>query len=196
MAADRPDWLVGWTAASLDEDLLPLWQLSPYGPPWPLNLRLPVARAACRTPRPLPRDRSYGSEQDGSLVVCPGCGTLTGRGAGWVRTALEEALRARFGRCGSVQLSLDLSGGIDSTSLCYLADRLGIPFSTVHLAFSDPSNRTADGRSAPGPTLMSRTTRRSRPVRCRATSLTRLPRRPRSPWKARRPSCCAASSNI
>ncbi len=63
-------------------------------------------------------------------------------GAGAVRQALEEAVAAR--RPVEGRLSADLSGGMDSTSLCYLADRAGMPdLLTFRWAEADVANDDA-----------------------------------------------------
>jgi asparagine synthase (glutamine-hydrolysing) len=140
VAADRADWLVRWTGASLDEDLLPLRLLLPYGPPWPLSHRCMWRGVREVTPGHwLQLDRDGGSRIR-RWWSAPEPELSQADGAQRVRAALEESIRARAGSSGTSPLSLDLSGGMDSTSLCYLAHHLNIPTSTVHYAFSDPAN--------------------------------------------------------
>jgi asparagine synthase (glutamine-hydrolysing) len=63
-------------------------------------------------------------------------------GAGAVRHALETAVAAR--RPGPGRLSADLSGGMDSTSLCFLAARAGTPnLVTLRWAEADVANDDA-----------------------------------------------------
>jgi asparagine synthase (glutamine-hydrolysing) len=140
VAADRADWLVQWTKAALDEDLLPLRLLLPYGPPWPLSHRCQWRGVREVTPGHwLDLDRNGGSRTR-KWWSAPEPALSHVEGAQRVRTTLEESIRARARSTGAQPLSLDLSGGMDSTSLCYLAHHLGLPISTIHYAFSDPAN--------------------------------------------------------
>jgi asparagine synthase (glutamine-hydrolysing) len=59
-------------------------------------------------------------------------------GAAAVRTALVEAVTARL-RPGKV-LAADLSGGLDSTSICFLAAQAGVELLTVTLRWAAPGN--------------------------------------------------------
>jgi asparagine synthase (glutamine-hydrolysing) len=140
VVADRPDRLVGWTEASLDAEQVALQLLGAYDPPWPLN---------------------FSSMWRGIRSVLPGeCIHLDPAGAAgtrqwWcppapevplaevvdpLREALLEAVAARTGPDRSVRLSLDLSGGMDSTGLCYLAHHQEIPLITFHCEALDPSD--------------------------------------------------------
>jgi asparagine synthase (glutamine-hydrolysing) len=140
VAADRPDWLVRWCGASLDENLLSLWLLQPYGPPWPLSDRC-LWRGVHAVPpgHYLELDRE-GSGRSVRWWSPPEPELSRAEGAERVRTVLEESIRARADATRSTALSFDLSGGMDSTTLCYVADHLGLSFTTIHYAFSDPSN--------------------------------------------------------
>jgi asparagine synthase (glutamine-hydrolysing) len=140
VATDRADWLVQWTGAGLDEDLLPLRLLLPYGPPWPLSHRSQWRGVREVTPGHwLELDRDGGSRTRRWWSV-PEPVLSYAEGAQQVRATLTESIQARARSSGTRPLSLDLSGGMDSTSLCYLAHQLRIPLSTVHYAFSDPAN--------------------------------------------------------
>jgi asparagine synthase (glutamine-hydrolysing) len=140
VAADRPDWLVRWTGASLDERLLPVWLLLPYGPPWPVIYR-PLWHGvhAVLPGHCLDLDDS-GTPRTSRWWSIPEPELSRSEGAERVLAALEDAIRARAGSAGSVPLSFDLSGGMDSTSLCYLADRQRIPLTTINYVAADPTN--------------------------------------------------------
>lgn len=60
-------------------------------------------------------------------------------GAAVVRTALVEAVTARVQR--GVVLAADLSGGLDSTSICFLAAQAGARLVTVTLRWTAPGNK-------------------------------------------------------
>jgi asparagine synthase (glutamine-hydrolysing) len=140
VAADRPGWLVQWTGAQLDQDLLALRLLIPYGPPWPLS-----NRCLWRGVHAVPPGHYLALDRDGAGRMVrwwspPEPELSRAEGAGRVRAALADSIRSRVDSSGSRPLSFDLSGGMDSTSLCYLAGHIGVRFSTIHYAFSDPSN--------------------------------------------------------
>ncbi|MFJ8689559.1 asparagine synthase-related protein [Micromonospora wenchangensis] len=149
VAADRPQFVASMLGASIDEDVLAMQLLTPHGPPWPLNLdevwrgvrALPPGHHLDVAPNGVARLRRYWTPPEPELPLAVGAARL--------RTALEESVQARTGRGRSV--SVDLSGGKDSTSLCFLAARQA-PASliTLHLAASDPANedRALAARSA------------------------------------------------
>jgi asparagine synthase (glutamine-hydrolysing) len=69
------------------------------------------------------------------------------QGSEALRSALCDAVALRAGRGGTV--SADLSGGLDSTALCFLADAAGADLVTYHVAPLDHANRdTAWARRA------------------------------------------------
>ncbi|KNB54029.1 asparagine synthase-related protein [Streptomyces caatingaensis] len=137
VAADRSDILARLARAGLDEETLALHLLS-SPPPYPLDTRCvwrgvegvrpgyglllePDGRARTRPwwspPEPV-RPRA-----DAALVI---------------RRALTEAV----GSCtaGGGTVSADLSGGMDSTSLCFLAARGPSRLVTLHWTGRDPAN--------------------------------------------------------
>ncbi|MFE7135728.1 asparagine synthase-related protein [Streptomyces sp. NPDC057638] len=138
LAAGHPAALAALTGAGIDEELLAAQLLGPYGPPWPLN-----ARCLWRGVRTVPPGRYLDLTRDGTGTTVPYWTPPTPdvplvRAAPALRDALETAVRARVE--GRATVSADLSGGKDSTSLCFLAARGGARLVTVHLQSSDPGN--------------------------------------------------------
>ncbi|MEU8425047.1 asparagine synthase-related protein [Micromonospora sp. NPDC048835] len=149
VAGDDARVLAAVTGAGIDEDVLAMQMLGPYGPPWPLNLT-----SVWRGIQTVPPGHHLDLNAEGSVRVRrywspPEAELPLSIGAPILRAALTGAVRARTGRSGIV--SADLSGGLDSTSLCFLAARQSpAALVTTHLASSDPGNedRTWAGRSA------------------------------------------------
>lgn len=142
VGADRPQALVALTGASLDEELLALQLLAPYGPPWPLSDR-PVWRGV-QSP-PSGHYLRLDSQATAHLVRWwspPEPHVPLAVAAPRLQEALIAAVDARFSRDRLV--SADLSGGMDSTSLCYLATRRGDSISTIHYESVDPANADLD----------------------------------------------------
>jgi asparagine synthase (glutamine-hydrolysing) len=118
VAATSPESLVALTGARLDEQALALRLLTPVAP-WPLSLRsvwsgvrqLPGGHWLHLDPGGHPRPVSWWSppEPDRPLAEA----------ATAIRAALRESVAVRVGGCEVV--SADLSGGLDSTCLCFLA---------------------------------------------------------------------------
>ncbi|MFE9682000.1 asparagine synthase-related protein [Streptomyces sp. NPDC006285] len=130
MAADRPEALADRIGARVDEERVALELLSPFGPPEPLSERS-VWRGV-RSPRIghcLEIDRN-GAGRTRRWWTPPAPERPLGDG-GFVREALFDAVAART--AGQPVVSADLSGGLDSTSLCFVADRSGgTPLATLH----------------------------------------------------------------
>ncbi|MEE6263534.1 asparagine synthase-related protein [Plantactinospora sonchi] len=138
VAADRPQTLARLTGAGIVEELLPLQILAPFGPPWPLN-----DRCLWRGVRTLTPGHRLGIEADGTARTVswwtpPEPEVPLAEGAGVLRDALVAAVEARTAR--GVPVSADLSGGMDSTSLCYLIAGQGVPLVTFHYDSVDPSS--------------------------------------------------------
>ncbi|MFK0114286.1 lasso peptide isopeptide bond-forming cyclase [Streptomyces sp. NPDC090994] len=130
--------LVRLTGADLDETVLAARLLAPGGAPWPLSLR-PVTRGVdpLGTGHWLELDADGRSRQIRWWELPEATRTLE-QGAQAVRSALSEALAARV-RPGRT-ISADLSGGLDSTSLCFLADAAGADLVTYHVMPLDGAN--------------------------------------------------------
>ncbi len=132
VAADRPQTVAALAGASVDEEALALRLLSPYGPPWPLAdeclwrgvTSLSVGHYLELAPDVPARTRRWWSPPEPELSPEDGAIRL--------REALSEAVDTRLQH--GITVSADLSGGMDSTSLCYLAGRDGAPLITVHYA--------------------------------------------------------------
>ncbi|MEV4256342.1 asparagine synthase-related protein [Spirillospora sp. NPDC049652] len=118
VAADRPDGLAELTDAGISEEALAVRLLAPTVP-WPLN-----EECLWEGIQALPVGGHLRIGIDGRGRVRPG-GPLPvpeaplAEGAQRVRRALTEAVRVRTD--GQALLSADLSGGMDSTSVCFLA---------------------------------------------------------------------------
>ncbi|MER6568215.1 lasso peptide isopeptide bond-forming cyclase [Streptomyces sp. NPDC001093] len=130
--------LLRLTGASLDETLLAARLLAPGGAPWPLAQR-PVRRGveAVTTGHWLELDRDGRARQIRWWSLPEASRTLA-QGAAAVRSALDDAIGARVAP-GRI-LSADLSGGLDSTSLCFLAQAAGADLVTCHVTPLDSAN--------------------------------------------------------
>ncbi len=138
VAADRPQTLAGLTGAGVVEEALALQLLAPFGPPWPLS-----NQCLWQGVRTLAPGHRLELDHDGTGRTVPWWTApqpdvpLT-VGAATLRDALAAAVEART--AAGVRISADLSGGMDSTSLCYLAARQAVPLVTLHYDSVDPSS--------------------------------------------------------
>ncbi|MFE6908570.1 lasso peptide isopeptide bond-forming cyclase [Streptomyces erythrochromogenes] len=138
VAASGVEPLLRLTNASLDETVLAARLLAPGGAPWPLAQR-PVRKGI----DPLGTGHWLQLDADGRARQIrwwelPEASRSLAQGAAAVRSALSEALAARVGPGRTI--SADLSGGMDSTSLCFLADQAGADLVTYHVAPFDSAN--------------------------------------------------------
>ncbi|WP_405922383.1 asparagine synthase-related protein [Streptomyces sp. NBC_00868] len=119
LAADRPQALADRIGASIDEDQVALALLSPFGPPWPLSERS-LWRGVCSPAAghclEIGRD---GTGRTRQWWTAPEPYRPLGNGD-TIRQALTEAVASCT--AGQEVVSADMSGGLDSTSLCFLAD--------------------------------------------------------------------------
>lgn len=130
VCADRPSTLAALVGQGIDRDELPLLLLAPFGAPWPLSERTPwkgvrplsAGEEITLAPDGTSRRRRWWTppEPELSLEV----------GAGRIRETLREAVAARAG--AGEPLSSDFSGGMDSTTLAFLATELPNPLTTLH----------------------------------------------------------------
>jgi asparagine synthase (glutamine-hydrolysing) len=137
VAADRADVLARVVSAELDVDQLALRLLV-------LSDTLPTTEdstALWRGVTAVPEGSSLSLDGDGRFRVerCwspPASDLPLERAAPVFRDALNRAVRVRtdLGR----RLSADLSGGLDSTTICYLATRAGRPVTTFTSDTGDP----------------------------------------------------------
>ena len=139
--------LLRLVAAPLDETVLAAQLLVPGGAPWPVAQR-PVRRgiepllAGCW----LEIDAAGRSRQIRWWNLPPANETLD-QGADALGSALSASIAARTG--AGKAISADLSGGLDSTSLCFLAVDAGAELSTYHVEPLDRANQdTAWARRA------------------------------------------------
>ncbi|MFF0106685.1 lasso peptide isopeptide bond-forming cyclase [Streptomyces hirsutus] len=147
VAASAVGPLLSLTGAGLDDTLLAARLLAPGGAPWPLSLR-PVHRGvdALGTGHWLEQEPDGRSRQIRWWTLPEATRSLV-QGAGAVRSVLTEAIAARIRP--DTTLSADLSGGLDSTSLCFLADAAGADLVTYHVMPLDGANEdTAWARKA------------------------------------------------
>jgi asparagine synthase (glutamine-hydrolysing) len=137
VAADRPQSLASLTGAGIAEDLLAARLLAPW-PPWPLSeYCLWQGVEALPTGCYLDMD-AHGSGQTVRWWTPPSPETPLSVGADLVRSALHDAVAARTQ--GSSLVSADLSGGMDSTSLCFLAAGSAARLLTTHWEAEDPAD--------------------------------------------------------
>jgi asparagine synthase (glutamine-hydrolysing) len=137
MASTGPSALTAIMGARLDEDTLALRLLSPVAP-WPLSLRsvwCGVRQLAVGCWLQVDRD---GGHRAVNWWHPPRDRLPRAEAAGAVRAVLRDAVAARTSDRAVV--SADLSGGLDSTSLCFLAATTGARLLTYHWRPLDPAN--------------------------------------------------------
>lgn len=137
VAADRPQSLAPLAGTDIVEDLLAPRLLAPW-PPWPLN-----ESCLWRGVEPLALGHYLELDRDGRARTVrwwtpPEPALPLREGAERVRSALQEAVAARA-RPGET-VSADLSGGMDSTSLCFLAARSAGRLVTTRWRAADPAD--------------------------------------------------------
>ena len=137
VAASEVESLIRLTSAPLDEIALAARLLAPGGAPWPLALR-PVRRGIdpLTTGHWLELDADGRSRQHRWWKL-PEASLSLAQGAAAVRSALSEAIATRVAPGRTI--SADLSGGLDSTALCFLADAADADLVTYH---TQPLDRT------------------------------------------------------
>jgi asparagine synthase (glutamine-hydrolysing) len=137
VAADRADVLAGAAGAEVDVELLALRLLvltEPLPTPedstslWRGVTAVPEGSGLTLDRDGRPRVERYWSPPEPDLPLA--------QGAPQLREALDAAVRARTGL--GRRLSADLSGGLDSTTICYLADRSGCRLTTYTSSTGDP----------------------------------------------------------
>lgn len=122
----------------LDDALLAARLLAPSGPPWPLSQR-PVHHGIDAVPAG--NWLLLDADGRGSHVrwwELPPASRSLPEAADALRGALLASMSARVSQNGTV--SADLSGGVDSTSLCFLAAAAGADLVTYHVMPLDTAN--------------------------------------------------------
>ncbi|MEV0500672.1 asparagine synthase-related protein [Streptomyces spectabilis] len=143
VAADGPRRLAEWAdpgqgddaTRGVDRDLLALRLLTPV-PPWPLSLRpvwsgVSALGVGCRLEL-----SPSGTAHEVRWWRPPEPDAPPEQAAERIRRALLACVGART----RATLSADLSGGLDSTSLCFLADAAGADLVTHHWTPADGAN--------------------------------------------------------
>ncbi|WP_161634163.1 asparagine synthase-related protein [Nocardiopsis potens] len=130
IAADRPQALAWAGEAEVDEERLPLHLLAPFGPPWPLSEGTLWKGVDSVPPGSYLSLLRHGGARATRWWSPPSPDLPLREGGEQVRAALETAVRARTG--GGEPVAVDLSGGMDSTSLAFLAAEHSSPVVTVH----------------------------------------------------------------
>ncbi|MEU9991428.1 lasso peptide isopeptide bond-forming cyclase [Streptomyces sp. NPDC048045] len=141
VASDRADVLAGMTGAAVDEQSLAVRMAGGLALAPPLNERsLWTGISSLAPDRCLEWTRDQADER---VWWNPPAPQLSLRdGAAGVREALTTAVQDRAPADGRV--SADLSGGMDSTSLCFLAARHTPTMLTLRWAEADAANDDAD----------------------------------------------------
>ncbi|BCM64970.1 MULTISPECIES: asparagine synthase-related protein [Streptomyces] len=142
VAADRADVLAALSGADPDPEMLALRLLHP-----PVTSTVHAGRTYWRTVHAVPAHQALVWERDGRPGPAarwwspPEPHLSLPEAAAAVRIALTDAV----GTCtaGGGTVSADLSGGLDSTSLCFLAARGAERLVTVHWEGRDPDNDDA-----------------------------------------------------
>ncbi|WP_406397020.1 asparagine synthase-related protein [Streptomyces uncialis] len=140
VAAGDPARLAALAGRGVDEESLALRLLTP-GPPWPLSLRTVWSGVAQSAPGHWLELTPGGECRAHRWWSVPEPVAPLSRSAGTVRSALRDAVGARA-RAGTA-VSADLSGGMDSTSLCFLAAATGAELHTHHWQPLDLANDDA-----------------------------------------------------
>ncbi len=137
LAADTPAPLTALTGAALDNDAVALRLMAP-GAPWPLSLRTVwqgVTQLDVASWLDIGAD---GQDRTVRWWRAPAADIAVQDAAGMLRTVLREAVAVRAE--GHDTISADLSGGLDSTSLCFVAADTGSRLLTHHWKPLDPAN--------------------------------------------------------
>jgi asparagine synthase (glutamine-hydrolysing) len=140
VAADRADVLARRAGADVDDSALAARLLFPLAPP-PL-----AGQPLWQGVHAVPSDSYLRLDADGSAEVVrwwqpPAPEQPLPEAAEAVRAALEAAVHVRTD--GGGPISADLSGGVDSTSLCFLVAGHGVPLVTFRQENVDPDNEDA-----------------------------------------------------
>ncbi|MFW5418629.1 hypothetical protein J0910_18610 [Nocardiopsis sp. CNT-189] len=130
VVADRPQALARAVGADIDVDRLPLHLLAPFGPPWPLSEETLWKGVYSVSPGNYLSLSERGVAGVTRWWSPPSPASPLREGGERVRAALEAAVRARTGGGGPV--AVDFSGGMDSTSLAFLAAEHSSQVVTVH----------------------------------------------------------------
>lgn len=130
IAADRPQTIGELTGRGIDEERLALHLLTPFGAPWPLNETCLWQDVRALRPGHYLHIAPDGGRQEIGWWTPPEPKASLADAAAAVREALEAAVAARGH--GAVTVSSDFSGGVDSTTLCFLAARSASRLVTVH----------------------------------------------------------------
>jgi asparagine synthase (glutamine-hydrolysing) len=130
VAADRPQILGQLTGSGVNAEQVALHLLTPFGAPWPLNEASLWKGVRALTPGHYLQVSPDGVGHTTAWWTPPDPDISLAAGATLVREALEAAVEARNSRAETI--SSDFSGGMDSTSLCFLAARNTDRFITVH----------------------------------------------------------------
>jgi len=139
IAADGVAQLLETTGARVDEALLACRLLAPGGAPWPLSqrpVRSGIEVLATGHWLEIDTDGRAGQVRWWDL---PSESLTLATGADALRAALDAAMSVRAS--AHRVMSADLSGGLDSTSLCFLAARTGTRLITYHVRPLDGANR-------------------------------------------------------
>jgi asparagine synthase (glutamine-hydrolysing) len=137
VATDRPQTLAALSGAGIDEEVIALRLLSLW-PPGPL-----IERCVWRGVQSPPMGHHLLVRPDGTAHTRqwwtpPPPEIPLAEAAPVLREALIEGIEAR--RRANGLLSADLSGGMDSTSLCFIAAHRDVPLFTVRFQPLDPAN--------------------------------------------------------
>ncbi|MET9296575.1 asparagine synthase-related protein [Streptomyces sp. NPDC003077] len=141
VAADRADILARLTGAALDERYLALALLVP-GPPAPADDLTPWRGVEAVPPGSALTVSASGPPGVRRWWQPPPADVSLVTGAQFLREALREAVAERVGRedAAGRRVGCDLSGGLDSTSLAFLArDRGPVPV-TLTVTYEDTAN--------------------------------------------------------
>ncbi|MER7580186.1 asparagine synthase-related protein [Kitasatospora sp. NPDC097691] len=136
-ASDSPAPLAALAGAEVDEVSLALRLLSPLAP-WPLSQRCVWTGVDALASGHWLDLTTDGRARQVRWWQPPAADRTAGEAALAVREALTEAVEVRAVGHGTV--SADLSGGLDSTALCFLAHQVGAELNTYHVTPWDPAN--------------------------------------------------------
>lgn len=138
LAANSPRPLTSLIGSRLDTDVMAARLLSPLGPPWPVFQRCIWSGVTAVTAGHWLRLRRTGPTSMVRWWSAPEPELPLDRAAARLIEALFTAVSLRIDDHGC--LSADLSGGFDSTSLCFVAAAVGADLITYHVAPLDRAN--------------------------------------------------------
>ncbi|RLV08926.1 asparagine synthase [Streptomyces griseocarneus] len=184
VGADRARTLAWLTGARTDSRQLALRMASLVAPPYPLD-----SASVFTGVQAVPPEHALRLDRDGTARTspwwrAPDTTVPLATGAAGLRQALRDAVAVRV-RPGELW-GADLSGGMDSTSVCFLAAEAGARLVTVTVDWNAPGHEDLRYAELAAARLPASTTRLTYPSGCLPRYLSGLEQRPDA-WDEPRP---------